>query len=214
MDIGDSAGDGFDGFGATGEKKPRVLPSDLPTSLDDRRHVQTEFVAETEMYDGWQGELRPYHSLHPFRPSFAPLYLLYPTLTNDKGESQFLTTPAPAKPLDFGSLSLNDRDYNDDLTKAPKDSDTRLMEMLAAQAAHQAGPGFEDEQEIANDEGRSDSEKRDLLQKAMNMAASNGDVEKVRKLLSGDAKAYVDLNATDEDGTPPLIYASCFVSYT
>jgi ankyrin repeat protein len=87
------------------------------------------------------------------------------------------------------------------------------MEMLAAQAAHQAGPGFEDEQEIANDEGRSDSEKRDLLQKAMNMAASNGDVEKVRKLLSGDAKAYVDLNATDEDGTPPLIYASCFVSY-
>jgi hypothetical protein len=66
MDIGDSADDGMDGFGASGEKKPRVLPSDLPTSLDDRRHVQTEFVAETEMYDGWQGELRPHHFLYPF----------------------------------------------------------------------------------------------------------------------------------------------------
>jgi hypothetical protein len=41
--------------GDDGEKKPRVLPSDLPRSLDDRRVVRTELVPETEMYDGWQG---------------------------------------------------------------------------------------------------------------------------------------------------------------
>lgn len=34
--------------------RPRQLPLDLPTSLDDRREVH--MAAETEMYDAWQGE--------------------------------------------------------------------------------------------------------------------------------------------------------------
>ncbi|KAM0561696.1 hypothetical protein ACHAPJ_002865 [Fusarium lateritium] len=163
------------------EDKPRTLPADLPRSLDDRRHVPTEhLVTETEMYDGWQGQ------------------------------SQFLTTPALAKPLNFGNLSLNDPDYDDDITKGPKDSDTRLMEMLAAQAAHQAAPAFENEDEVVNSETLTEEEKEEKLQKALNMAASNGDVDRIRKLLNGKAKEYLDLNAEDEDGTPPLIYASCF----
>ncbi|CAM1503973.1 Fc.00g015640.m01.CDS01 [Cosmosporella sp. VM-42] len=174
MDLGDFSDD-------NDTRKPHTLPADLPTSLDDRRHVAVEhLVPETEMYDGWQGQ------------------------------SQFLTTPALAKPLNFGNLSLNDADYDDDITKAPKDSDKRLQEMLAAQAAHQSGPVFEDEDEIANNETLSDSEKTDKLQKALNMAASNGDVERIRRLLGGKARPYIDVNAEDEDGTPPLIYASCF----
>lgn len=84
--------------------------------------------------------------------------------------------------------------------------------MLAAQAAHQAGPDVADEQTIINDEKLSDEEKRSTLQKALNMAASNGDVDKVRKLLDEDVRPYVDVDIPDEDGTPPLIYASCFVS--
>lgn len=116
-----------------------------------------------------------------------------------------------AKPLDFNSLSLNDQE-DDDVTKAPKDSDARLMQMLAAQAAaHQAGHGVEDENAIAEDEKKTDDEKRDLLQKSLHMAASNGDVAKVTSLLTGKPKAFVDVNSPDEDGTPPLIYASCFV---
>lgn len=128
------------------------------------------------------------------------------------GQSQFLSTPAVAKPLNIGSLSLNDEEYGEDVTKAPKDSDARLMEMLAAQAAaHQAGQGVEDENAIAEDAKLSDDEKKDTLQKALNMAASNGDVAKVRSLLEGKSKEYIDVNMADEDGTPPLIYASCFV---
>jgi hypothetical protein len=42
--------------GGGGEVKPRALPDDLPTSLDDRRSPAF-VVGETEMYDGWQGEL-------------------------------------------------------------------------------------------------------------------------------------------------------------
>lgn len=91
------------------------------------------------------------------------------------------------------------------------DSDTRLMEMLAAQAAHSAGPGLDDEDAIASNEKLSDDEKKEMLQRALHMAASNGNIDQVKKILTGKVKQYVDVNAPDEDGTPPLIYASCFV---
>lgn len=93
-----------------------------------------------------------------------------------------------------------------------EDSDARLMEMLAAQAAHREVDSLgADEETIAADEKLTTAEKRDVLQKSLNMAASNGDVERVRKLVNGPAKSYVDVNMPDEEGTVPLIYASCFV---
>jgi hypothetical protein len=130
------------------------------------------------------------------------------------GQSQFLTSPMLAKPLQFSDLSLDDPEFDDDITKRPTSSDARFMEMLAAQAAHQLGSGFDDEDAIATDEKLSEAEKKTALQKALNMAASNGDVERVNNILSGKAKPFVDVNAPDEDGTPPLIYASCFVRLT
>lgn len=131
------------------------------------------------------------------------------------GQSQFLTTPALAKPLQFTNLSLHDNEYVDDLmTQKIEDSDTRLMEMLAAQAAHRDVTASEDEDAVASDNTLSDADKRDILQKALNMAASNGDVERIERILGGKAKEFVDINAPDEEGTVPLIYASCFVSTT
>jgi hypothetical protein len=149
------------------------------------------------------------------------------------GQSQYLTTPVTAKPLTF-NLALddtsrnnhnnNDRSYSDhdnDTTARLEDSDARLMEMLAAQAAHrEVDPAASsnataavDEDDIATDDKLPVEEKRDLLQKSLNMAASNGDVERVRKLFGGKAKDYIDVNMPDEEGTVPLIYASCFVSF-
>jgi hypothetical protein len=108
---------------------------------------------------------------------------------------------------------LDDHDYVDDLmTQKVVDSDTRLMEMLAAQAAHRDGSASEDEEAVASNEKLSDAEKKDTLQKALNMAASNGDVERIQRILGAKAKEFVDINAPDEEGTAPLIYASCFVS--
>lgn len=96
-----------------------------------------------------------------------------------------------------------------------EESDARLMEMLAAQAAHRDADNIEaDEDDIASDKMMADQEKKDILQKTLNMAASNGDVERVRKLVNGEASKYIDINATDEEGAVPLIYASCFVSGT
>ena len=115
--------------------------------------------------------------------------------------------------MSFSDLTLDDPNYNEDLTKGVPDSDTRLMEMLAAQAAHSAGPGFEDEEAVATDDKLSEDEKKEKLQKALNMAASNGNTDQIKKILAGKSREYVDVNAPDEDGTPPLIYASCFVCF-
>lgn len=84
--------------------------------------------------------------------------------------------------------------------------------MLQAQAQHHGGQTFDDVDAVAGDEKLSEGEKKTMLQKALNMASSNGDIVQVSKILGGKAKAFVDVNASDEDGTPPLIYASCFVS--
>jgi hypothetical protein len=48
---------------ATLVQKPRILPDDLPKSLDDRRSTHV-FRAETEIYDGWQGAYLFALSLH------------------------------------------------------------------------------------------------------------------------------------------------------
>ena len=132
------------------------------------------------------------------------------------GQSQFLTTPVAAKPLTF-SLALDDHTHDPETDlraqygRDLEDNDARLMEMLAAQAAHREVDSLgADEESIADDEKLTTAEKKDILQKSLNMAASNGDVERVRKLLSGAAKNFVDVNMKDEEGTVPLIYASCF----
>ena len=88
------------------------------------------------------------------------------------------------------------------------------MDMLAAQAHHrEGGTSAEDEDAVATDQTMSVDEKKATLQKSLNMAASNGDVKRVRRLVGGPAKVFVDVNAPDDEGTVPLIYASCFVRH-
>ena len=87
------------------------------------------------------------------------------------------------------------------------------MEMLAAQAAHRGeGSAEADEDSILTSKDLSEEDKKSILQKSLHNAASNGDVERVRRILQGKAKGYIDINAPDEEGTAPIIYASCFVS--
>lgn len=85
--------------------------------------------------------------------------------------------------------------------------------MLAAQAAHREDESSGgDEESIALSKEIPEAKKKNILQKSLHMAASNGEVERVERLLHGPPKAYIDINAPDEEGTAPIIYASCFVS--
>lgn len=117
-----------------------------------------------------------------------------------------------AKSLSF-DLALNSPAYDDeDIHARLQDNDARLMEMVAAQAHHREDSIMdEDEDSIATDDKISNEEKREVLQKSLTMAASNGDVARIKRLVGGRAKSYVDVNKPDEEGTVPLIYASCFV---
>lgn len=117
----------------------------------------------------------------------------------------------PAQPLTF-NLSLDDPTYDEETTHSIEDSDSRLVEMLAAQAAHRTDEATAgDDEAILADKLLPENEKKALLQRFLQMAASNGDAERVRKVLEGRAKSFIDVNAADEEGRAPIVYASCFV---
>jgi hypothetical protein len=172
----------------------RKLPDDLPTSLNDRRTVP-HFGGETEVYDAWAGTstLLPKHC-----GSTTYTYL---------GQSQFLTTPIPARPLSF-NLSLDDS--SDPSLQRLEDDDSKLVQMLASKARLEEDAVNAGEDAVLADDTLSDTEKRDALQSMFTMAASNGEVERVNALLNGPAKEWVGVDRPDAEGTPPLIYASCF----
>ena len=127
-----------------------------------------------------------------------------------QGQSQVLSSPINSQPLAF-NLNLNDEGM-DATSQSLQDNDTRLMEMLAAQDAHrEKGSGGEDEEDIVNDTNISQTQKKALLHKSLHNAASNGDLEQIGRLLDGAASKFIDINGPDEEGTAPIIYASCFV---
>ena len=179
---------------------PRNLPDDLPTSLDDRKSFNA-YAGETEIYDAWQGEWL--HGDISRRAADKKLSV---------GSSQYITSPVPAQRIGFG-LSLSSPTHDDEETHARlQDSEARLMQMVAARAHHREdGVADEDEDSIATDDKMTVEEKSEVLQRSLNMAASNGDTARIKRLVGGRAKTYVDVNKPDEDGTVPLIYASCFV---
>ena len=127
-----------------------------------------------------------------------------------QGQSQILSSP-PTQSLAF-NLNLNDEGTDHDITKDLQDNDSRLMEMLAAQAAHRGeNAQGSDEEAIVNDTKMPVAQKKALLQKSLHNAASNGDIEQVGRLINGPPRQLIDINGPDEEGTAPIIYASCFV---
>lgn len=121
------------------------------------------------------------------------------------GQSHFIS--AGSRNSNF-NLALNESNYGDG---KEDDNDSKLTQMLASQARlREDGAEIGDEGAIIDDKSLSEDEKKEALQNAFAMAASNGDVEKVQRLAKGRAKEYVDINQADGEGTPPLIYASCF----
>lgn len=84
--------------------------------------------------------------------------------------------------------------------------------MVAAQTAyrHAEAMGLPNVDDVALDNRLSYTRKEEILQKSLAMAASSGDLERVNSLLDGPSRKYIDLDMPDEEGTVPLIYASCF----
>ncbi|KAK3069715.1 Allantoicase, partial [Teratosphaeriaceae sp. CCFEE 6253] len=139
------------------------------------------------------------------RPSIAESPA--PTYWDDAWQSgeQYITAPTSAKPF---SLALHELDHDD----AFGNDEARVAEMLAARARKpsEADAVEAEEEDVLQDERLSREQKTQSLQDFLFMAASNGDAERVQRLVRGPASDFIDLNAVDAEGTPPLVYASCF----
>ncbi|KAI9225486.1 MAG: hypothetical protein DHS80DRAFT_20284 [Piptocephalis tieghemiana] len=76
---------------------------------------------------------------------------------------------------------------------------------------------YDDIRRILGPTKMSEQEKRNRLNGIFARVCSNGDIDQVDAILR-DCKPWIDLNAQDDDGTTPLIYATCFghvdVAYT
>lgn len=114
----------------------------------------------------------------------------------------------PARPLSF-NLALDDPSFGDDDMHQLEDSDSRLVQMLAHQARLK-NDNAGDEATVVADDKLSHDEKREALQGLFTLATSNGELVRVKRLLEGKASEYIDIDAVDAEGTPPLVYASCF----
>lgn len=126
------------------------------------------------------------------------------------GQSQFLAAPTFAKPLNF-NLSLNEPDDEEAFARDFGNDEARVAQMLAAQARKsQNDTGEAEEDQILQDDSLSRNAKVKTLQDFLFMAASNGDTKRVQRLVRGPASDLVDFDAVDGEGTPPLVYASCF----
>lgn len=122
-----------------------------------------------------------------------------------------MTAPTIAKPSNF-NLSLHEPDQEDDFGRDFGHDDARVAEMFATQERKGSDPDASEAEEegILQDQKRSRDQKVQALQDLLFMAASNGDEKRVQRLVRGQASSLVKFDAVDTEGTPPLVYASCF----
>lgn len=178
----------------------RTLPADLPTSLDDRRTFDTYYSGQEEFYDDWAG---------------SSSKISYPSAAPDGNKTRSLTGAFDLK-LD-SPLALNYRgDEENEIQSRLEDNEQGFMSTYISSIKKYSTTTDNgdvengDDDVVAIDDNLSAEEKKIILQKALNMAASNGDTERVLKLVGGRSKKFVDVNRPDEEGTVPLIYAGCF----
>jgi hypothetical protein len=109
-------------------------------------------------------------------------------------------------------LNLHEPPTEDDFGRDFGNDDARVAAMLAAQARKpsETDAGEVEEDEVLQDSKLSRDQKVKALQDFLFMAASNGDARRVSRLVRGDASDYINIDAVDAEGTPPLVYASCF----
>ena len=123
------------------------------------------------------------------------------------GRSQILPTPTVSRPLPLTLSASKAKNDNISTISSPGESNARLSQMLAAQSRLS---DLRSEEKLRIDGNLSEQEKQDILHNVLVMASSNGDSQKINELLNGPVKSFINVNGADMDGTPPLIYASCF----
>lgn len=95
----------------------------------------------------------------------------------------------------------------EEMSKQMAESNKLMSEMLSSTTSMTSSTS--DKDELDEDEVLDEPTKKwtNLFVKT----ASNGDLAKLKEMLGDDTiRPFIDINAKDSDGTPPLIYAACF----
>ncbi|KAK9249488.1 hypothetical protein V1506DRAFT_526087 [Lipomyces tetrasporus] len=173
-----------------GPQSAAALPKELPISVEHATLPATVRVTqqiETEVYDPWQA-----NSAQMVTPAPVRADLQFP-LVSKRGSSRGVVD-------------------DDDDDERVRESTRRLQLMLSATPPE---PSEDDNQmsvdEVLHDHTITAEEKRQTLQHLFVVAASNGDMDRIRRILEhADSRSYVDVNVPDDEGTCALIYAACF----
>ncbi|CEP15085.1 hypothetical protein [Parasitella parasitica] len=96
----------------------------------------------------------------------------------------------------------------DEMSQHFAESNRQMSEMLSSTPSTSTSQSLDDDLEAEQEEMDEETKKWTSL---FSRAASNGDVIKVKEMLSDTSiRQHIDINARDKLGTPPLIYATCF----
>ncbi|KAK9371218.1 hypothetical protein V1509DRAFT_613941 [Lipomyces kononenkoae] len=175
--------------------------------VEENYDNDTDKIGSSEQIDVKDVQISPPSTLLATSEEYDPWH----------GDSAQLVTPEPVRAdLQFplvsklgGSRGVVDSDDDDERVR---ESTRRLQLMLSATPP---APSEEEKQmsvdEVLHDSNTTAEEKRQILQHMFTVAASNGDMGRIRRIvLEEDARGYVDVNMPDEEGTCALIYAACF----
>ncbi|CAG8584212.1 20177_t:CDS:2 [Dentiscutata erythropus] len=121
-----------------------------------------------------------------------------PTDQEDITKSIKFNKPSSQKDETVDNVKSSDNGL-DDLLKSNLQASDLLLDPF----------GEENEKLILLNTSLPEEEKRAKINSIFSRAASNGNVEKVSRMLE-TAREYIDIDSQDEEGTTPLIYAACF----
>ncbi|KAG0091036.1 hypothetical protein BGZ93_009035 [Podila epicladia] len=172
----------------------------------------SELTESTEPHYTRNSSPGPAMSLHSPSRSLSLISLQYQNLINSYEDDDF------ARNVQFkGGKAPEDEDTDaqptspaDDRLELLHDSFDQLSQSKIARSL-----SFDFDREQLDDPNSileriiSDNEKRQKLSKMFSRAASNGDMNRVADMLD-HCREWIDIEAQDEDGTSPLIYAACF----
>lgn len=99
----------------------------------------------------------------------------------------------------------------EEMSQRMAESNKQLSELLTTSMSSSHSASTLDTVTTSIEETEDIDEPHKKYNRLFTRAASNGDVDKVKEMLSDkEIRPYIDINARDSDGTPPLIYAACF----
>ncbi|KAG0337267.1 hypothetical protein BG000_005621 [Podila horticola] len=172
--------------------------------------LYSELTESTEPHYKGSSSPGPAMSVHSPSQSLSSISLQYHDLINSYEHDDFARNLHFEREAPEEDTREQPTSPTEDRLELLHDSFDQLSQLEATQSL-----SFEFDREQLDDPNSileriiSDDEKKLKLSKMFSRAASNGDMNRIADMLD-HCRQWIDIEAQDEDGTSPLIYAACF----